>query len=104
VTPSAVAQPPDLKKTAAYRLYLLFLAGPPLILLFADRPVAMVVLFTVIGGFFMPFLAALLLYLNNHRDWMGSLRNSLLRNLALILSLLLFAWVATTEIISVLSK
>jgi Mn2+/Fe2+ NRAMP family transporter len=91
---------PDLKKTLSYRAYLLFLAGPPLILLYAERPVAMVVLFTVIGGFFMPFLAALLLYLNNHRDWMGPLKNSLLRNLALIASLLLFGWVAATEIIS----
>jgi Mn2+/Fe2+ NRAMP family transporter len=52
---------PDLKKTLAYRSYLLFLAGPPLVLLFAEKPVAMVVL-------------------------------------------LLFGWIAATELIDLLSK
>lgn len=94
----------DLKQTRAYRGYLLFLAGPPLLLLFAEKPVAVVVLFTVIGAFFMPFLAVTLLYLNNRRDWMGALRNGLAQNTALVVSLLLFGWVATTEILSVLGK
>jgi Mn2+/Fe2+ NRAMP family transporter len=86
--------------TPAYRAYLLYLAGPPLILLYAKQPVAMVVLFTVIGAFIMPFLAALLLYLNNRADWMGPLRNNLLRNAALIISLLLFTWVASAELLT----
>jgi Mn2+/Fe2+ NRAMP family transporter len=89
----------DLKRTLAYRAYLLFLAGPPLVLLFAEKPVTMVVLFTVIGGFFMPFLAALLLYLNNRADWIGELKNGTGRNLALIVALLLFAWVAVGELL-----
>lgn len=88
----------DLKMTRAYRGYLLFLAGPPLALLLAGKPVAMVVLFTVIGAFFMPFLALLLLYLNNRRDWVGGLRNGPVRNLALVVSLLLFGWIAITEL------
>ena len=90
----------DLKKTSVYRGYLLFLAGPPLALLFAEKPVAIVVLFTVIGGFFMPFLAAVLLYLNNRRDWVGSLHNGAVQNIILVISLLLFAWVGATEILS----
>lgn len=89
----------DLKKTLAYRGYLVFLAGPPLTLLFTDQPVAMVVLFTVVGAFFMPFLAAVLLYLNNRRDWMGPLANGLVWNIALVVCLLLFGWVATTEVL-----
>lgn len=47
---AATEKPIDLKKTSAYRGYLFFLAGPPLILLFAEKPVAMVILFTVIGA------------------------------------------------------
>lgn len=94
----------DLKGTRAYRGYLLYLAGPPLVLLFARQPVAMVVLFTIVGSFFMPFLAALLLYLNNRRDWVGSLRNGLLRNVVLVVSLLLFGWIAATELIALLPK
>ena len=94
----------DLKNTRAYRGYLLFLAGPPLVLLFADKPVAMVVLFTVIGAFFMPLLAALLLYLNNRRDWIGELCNGTVRNAALVVSLMLFGWIAVTELIDVFSQ
>jgi Mn2+/Fe2+ NRAMP family transporter len=94
----------DLKKTLAYRGYLLFLAGPPLVLLFAENPVAVVVLFTVIGAFFLPFLAATLLYLNNRRDWMGPLGNGSVQNIALVICLLLFGWVAATEIISAFGK
>jgi Mn2+/Fe2+ NRAMP family transporter len=94
----------DLKTTRAYRGYLFFLAGPPLVLLFAEKPVAMVVLFTVIGAFFMPFLAALLLYLNNRRDWIGPLRNDATRNITLVVALALFGWIAVTELVDVFWK
>lgn len=101
---SSTAGQVDLKSTRAYRGYLLYLAGPPLVLLLVGKPVAMVVLFTVIGAFFMPFLAALLLYLNNRRDWMGDQRNGIACNVVLIISLLLFGWIAVSEIISFVSK
>lgn len=101
---TATAGNVDLKTTRAYRGYLLFLAGPPLVLLFAEKPVAMVILFTVIGAFFMPFLAALLLYLNNRRDWIGSLRNDVTRNVALLVALALFGWIAITELVDVFCK
>ncbi len=94
----------DLKKTRAYRGYLLFLAGPPLVLLVMDKPVAVVVLFTVIGAFFMPFLAALLLYLNNRRDWNRALPNGPLHNLALVIVILLFGWIALAEVRDVFFK
>lgn len=92
------AEAVDLKKTRAYRGYLLFLAGPPLALLVMGKPVAVVVLFTVIGAFFMPFLAALLLYLNNRRDWNRDLPNGALHNLALVVVILLFGWIALAEV------
>lgn len=100
---AADADKADFKTTRAYRGYLLFLAGPPLVLLFTGRPVAVFVLFTIVGSFFMPFLAAVLLYLNNRRDWIGSLRNNLLRNVELGVALVLFGWIAVTELADVFS-
>lgn len=92
------AAPLDLKKTRAYRGYLIYLAGPPLVLLIFGRPVAVVVVFAVIGAFFMPFLAALLLYLNNRRDWNRALPNGILHNLALVVVILLFGWIGLVEL------
>ncbi len=46
-----------------YRGYLLWLALAPISLLFFDRPVAVVVAYSILGALFMPFLAATLLYL-----------------------------------------
>jgi Mn2+/Fe2+ NRAMP family transporter len=95
---------PNLKNTRTYRAALAFISGPPLVLLFAERPVGMVVLFTVIGAFFMPFLAALLLYLNNRPELPAALRNGLGRNAALVVALALFGWVALTEILALFPK
>lgn len=94
----------DLRKTRSYRGYLLFLAGPPLVLLVVNEPVSMVVLFTVIGSFFMPFLAGVLLWLNNRRDWNPTLPNGVLHNLALIVVVLLFGWIAFVEAREALAK
>ncbi len=77
----------ELRRGRTYRVCLLFLAGPP-----------MTLLFTVIGSFFMPFLAATLLYLNNRCEWMGALRNGAVRNAALLVALLLFGWIAIAEL------
>ena len=78
-----------------------FLAGPPLVLLWRKEPVAVVVMFSITGAFVMPFLAATLLYLNNRREWMGTLANGRLGNLALVFSLLAFGAVCVTEILKV---
>ena len=47
----------------------------------------------------MPFLAAILIYMNNRSSWLGSARNSWLANAGLILSLLLFLALFLTKII-----
>jgi Mn2+/Fe2+ NRAMP family transporter len=75
-----------------------YLAGPPLALLWFQQPVAVVVTFSIAGAFFMPFLAATLLYLNNRSDWMGALANRRLGNAALVLCLLIFGVVCASEI------
>jgi Mn2+/Fe2+ NRAMP family transporter len=65
--------------------------------------VAIVLTFSIVGAFFMPFLAATLLYLNNRRAWVGSLANGRLGNVALVISLLVFGVVSIREIVTALS-
>jgi Mn2+/Fe2+ NRAMP family transporter len=87
------------------RIYLAalgLLAGPPLVLLWFKEPVSVVVMFSIAGAFFMPFLAATLLYLNNRREWIGALANGRLGNIALTACLIVFGVVCVAELRRVL--
>jgi Mn2+/Fe2+ NRAMP family transporter len=100
-------QPMDATTGPGRRVYLAalaYLAVPPLILLWFRQPVSVVVTFSIAGAFFMPFLAATLLYLNNRRDWVGALANRWLGNAALVVCLLVFGAVCVREIVTVLSQ
>lgn len=79
-------------KTPFYRAYLLYLALPPMLLLTFGKPVWMVVIYSITGAFFMPFLAVLLLYMNNRSQWLMSFRNSLTMNVLLVISFVLFSY------------
>ncbi|MEQ8707197.1 MAG: Nramp family divalent metal transporter [Phaeodactylibacter sp.] len=79
-----------LRPTLPYRLFLGFLAVPPLAIVCWSKPAWIGILYAVTGAFFMPFLAALLLYMNNYPAWTGTSRNGWLANIGLALSLLLF--------------
>lgn len=81
-----------------FLLALAYLAGPPLILLWFKEPVAVVVTFSIAGAFFMPFLAGTLLYLNNRREWLGTLANRWLGNSALVVCLGAFGAVCVSEL------
>jgi Mn2+/Fe2+ NRAMP family transporter len=81
-----------------YLAALIYLAGPPLALLWFKQPVTVVITFSIAGAFFMPFLAATLLYLNNRREWIGPLANRRLGNGALVVCLLVFGAVCVSEI------
>lgn len=81
-----------------YRGYLLFIGLPPMALLLFDEPVWIVIIYSVCGAFFMPFLAGTLLVLNNRRRLVGELRNGLLINLLLFLALALFLVLLVREI------
>ncbi|MEL6140363.1 MAG: Nramp family divalent metal transporter [Bacteroidota bacterium] len=74
-----------------YRYFLLYLAFPPLLLVFFEEPNWIGIAYAVSGAFFMPFLAVLLLYMNNQKKWVGSFQNNWLTNLLLLLSILLFS-------------
>jgi Mn2+/Fe2+ NRAMP family transporter len=83
----------------AYRGYLLYLAGPPMILLFLGRPIWVIKVYTLTGGLFMPLLAATLLWLNSRRELVGELRNGLVANATLVLALLLFVVIAGRQVV-----
>ena len=86
-------------RSPAYRGYLVYLALPPMLLLLADEPVWLVVIYAIAGAFFMPVLSGLLLLMNNRRAWLGDLKNGLLTNLVLLGSILVFGLLLYTEII-----
>jgi Mn2+/Fe2+ NRAMP family transporter len=75
-----------------YRYFLAFLAFPPMCLLFLDKPVWIIIIYSVAGAFFMPFLAATLLFLNNKMDWIRTSKNSKAINIILICTLILFLY------------
>ena len=88
-------------KSPYYRGFLLFLTFPSMILLWFDRPVAIVVAYTIVGSLFMPFLAGTLLYMNSKREWMGDLRTGWLLNFLLAMALVLFLYLGINQLIDV---
>lgn len=86
-------------RSLPYRGYLVYLALPPMLLLMADEPVWLVVIYAITGAFFMPLLCGLLLLMNNRRSWLGDLKNGLLTNLVLLGSILVFGLLLYTEIV-----
>lgn len=85
-----------------YRGFLLFLTFPTMVLLLFDRPVSIVIIYTVVGAFFMPFLAGTLLYMNSKRAWVGDLKTGWLLNVLLVLALVLFLYLGVNQLIDAL--
>ena len=81
-----------------YRGYVLWLTFPPMLLLFLNEPVAIILAYGVLGALFMPFLAITLLGLLNTDRTPERWRNRLLGNLALGLCALLFLAVGANEL------
>jgi Mn2+/Fe2+ NRAMP family transporter len=81
-----------------YLFFLFYLAVPPLTLLFFGKPVWVVVIYSIIGAFFMPFLAVLLLIMNNKIKWVKDLKNNLVVNILLFAGLVLFVVLCIEEI------
>lgn len=86
-----------------YRLALAFITLVPLPFAFTGRPIQIVVIYTIVGSLFVPFLAATLLYLNNKVKWREAVpHNAWYTNLLLAAILLLFAIVGAQEVIGAL--
>ena len=86
-----------------YRLALAFITLVPLPFAFTGQPIAIIVLYTIVGSLFVPFLAATLLYLNNRVKWTEAVpHNTWSTNLLLVGILLLFAIVGSQEVMNAL--
>ncbi|WP_175408510.1 Nramp family divalent metal transporter [Streptomyces sp. TRM64462] len=68
------------EKSLPFRAYLLWLTFPPMALLFLDKPFGLVIVYGVVGAFFMPFLALTLLWLLNSSRTPAEWRNGWLSN------------------------
>ena len=78
------------ERSLPFRAYLLWLTFPPMTLLWLEQPFLLVIVYGVLGAFFMPFLALTLLWLLNSsrtpREW----RNGIVSNVMLFVSGMLF--------------
>jgi Mn2+/Fe2+ NRAMP family transporter len=89
--------------SAPYRLALAFISLVPIPFAFTGRPLFVIVTFTIVGSFFIPFLAATLLYLNNRVRWTSPVpHNHWLTNVALVAILALFLLVGAQEVMNAL--
>lgn len=87
-----------------YRVALAFITLVPLPFAFTGRPIAIIIIYTIVGSLFVPFLAATLLYLNNRVRWTEAVpHNSWPTNALLIAILLLFAIVGAQQVIGALT-
>ena len=86
-----------------YRLALAYITLVPIPFAFTGRPIQIVIIYTIVGSLFVPFLAATLLYLNNQVKWTEPVpHNAWYTNLLLGAILLLFAIVGAQEVIGAL--
>ena len=84
-----------------YRVALAFITLVPIPFAFTGQPIAVIIIYTIVGSLFVPFLAATLLYLNNKVKWTEPVpHNSLVTNALLIAILALFAIVGAQAIIN----
>jgi Mn2+/Fe2+ NRAMP family transporter len=81
-----------------YRIALAFISLAPIPFAFLGRPIVIIVGFTIVGSFFLPFLAATLLWLDRKVPWTGAVpRNSRVTTALLALILVLFVVIGIRE-------
>lgn len=81
-----------------FRAFLLWLTFPPMTLLFFEEPFLLVIIYGVVGAFFMPFLAVTLLLLLNSKRVPKADRNGWLSNSVLSVAALLFLVLSVQQI------
>ncbi len=80
-----------------YKVYVLWLTFPPMVLMFLGQPVWLILAYGVLGAFFMPFLSVTLLWLLNTERTPEEWRNKIWSNVAMVLCTLAFAALAINE-------
>jgi Mn2+/Fe2+ NRAMP family transporter len=68
---------------------------------FTGQPIQVIVIYTIVGSLFVPFLAATLLYLNNKVRWSAPVpKNSWTTNALLLIILAMFLIVGGNEVVN----
>ncbi len=87
-----------------YRIALVFVTFVPMAFAFTGQPIQVIVVYTIVGSVFVPFLAATLLYLNNRIRWTSAVpKNGWAANGLLLVILALFVVIWIDEIRRALS-
>lgn len=89
-----------LKKDSWYLYFQIYLVFAPLILLYFQKPIWIIITYAVVGSLFMPFLAASLFFLNNWKNKV--FKNHWLINSLLVLSILLFLVLLINKILDLI--
>lgn len=79
-----------------YKGFLIYMAFVPMLMLLTQKPMWTVMAYAVTGSFFMPFLAITLLILNNKKE-VQDLKNSKPINVALMITVMIFAYLFIKE-------
>ena len=90
------------EKSPWFRGFLAWITFPPMVLLFFDQPVYLVIVYAALGALFLPFLSITLLWLLNSGRVDREYRNKILSNAGMAVALLLFAVLAVQQVISLL--
>ncbi|WP_258058960.1 Nramp family divalent metal transporter [Arthrobacter sp. B1805] len=85
------------------RAYMLWLTVPPMLLLLIGRPFFLILLYGVLGSFFMPFLAITLLVLLNSTRLAKEWRNKWLSNVFLTVTTIVFLVLGANELVKAVS-
>ncbi|WP_199219500.1 Nramp family divalent metal transporter [Corynebacterium liangguodongii] len=86
-----------------YRLYLIWLTFPPMLLFFLGKPTALVIAYGVLGSLFMPFLALTLILLLNSAQVPARWRNGWATNIVMAIVSLLFISMGVVELAKIVT-
>jgi Mn2+/Fe2+ NRAMP family transporter len=89
-------------KGLPYRLWLFYLAIPPMVLLAVGRPMWVIQAYTVASGLFLPLLAGSLLWMNGSSKRVGTLRNGPWATASLVLALVLFGAILVRQLLDLI--
>lgn len=70
-----------------YKAYVLYCVFPPMLLLFLEQPIFLILAYSVLGALFMPFLALMLLIVGNDKK-LGKLKNKAYYNAIMVVILI----------------
>ncbi|MCP3740844.1 Nramp family divalent metal transporter [Rossellomorea sp. BNER] len=89
---------PISEKDPAFRAYLAWMTFPPMLLLLFNQPVAIVLIYGVLGAIFMPILSVGLLILLNSKRVDPDYQNGKINNIVLGLIVMLFLYLGASEL------